>query len=161
MAKPSPKLIDALRETARRIDEGADYHWAHAGKCNCGHLAQVVTGLGPKDIFKRASSSKLSHWTEYANDYCPTSCQPMDELISCLIGLGLERRDLHHLEYLSDVRILMAVPGGMRYLQRNQPGDVSLYLRTWAGLLEIEHKQKAPKCPPQQPTPKDKGFYAK
>jgi len=161
MAKPTLKLILALRETARRIDEGADYHWAHAGKCNCGHLAQVVTGLSPKEIFQRATASKLTRWTEYANDYCPTSCQPMDELISCLMQLGLERRDLHHLEYLSDVRILMAVPGGMRYLQRNQPKDVSLYLRTWAGLLEVEMKNTQQDKQPGASCDLPKGYFIK
>ncbi|MEM8550429.1 MAG: hypothetical protein AAGF10_06525 [Verrucomicrobiota bacterium] len=141
MAKANLKLINALRQTADKLDNGGDYHWAHAGKCNCGHLAQVVTGLGAKDIFLRARASELTEWTEYANDYCPTSGQPVDELIDSLLEIGLERRDLHHLEYLSDVKVLMAVPGGMRYLRRNQPADVALYLRTWAGMLEVQWKE--------------------
>ncbi len=140
MAKARPQLIQALRETARQIDAGADYHWAHAGKCNCGHLAQVITGLSPSEIFQRAQKHELTEWSEYANDYCPASGVPIDDIIQCMLKAGLERRDLHRLEYLSDVRVLMALPGGMRYLRRNQPVDVALYLRTWASLLELELK---------------------
>ncbi|MDP0497873.1 MAG: hypothetical protein Q7Q73_16850 [Verrucomicrobiota bacterium JB024] len=140
MARARPQLIQALRETARQIDEGSDYHWAHAGKCNCGHLAQVITGLTAKEIFQQAQQHELTEWSEYANDYCPSSGVPIDEIIARMLDAGLERRDLHRLEYLSDVRVLMALPGGMRYLRRNQPDDVALYLRTWAGLLEAEYK---------------------
>lgn len=165
MAKPRPQLIRALRETARQIEEGADYHWAHAGKCNCGHLARVITGLSPTEIFQRAQKHELSEWSEYANDYCPASGLPIDDIIEHMMQAGLERRDLHRLEYLSDVRILMALPGGMRYLRRNQPADVALYLRTWAGLLEAEYKAKANRRHARsRPTPCDcpspfQGYY--
>lgn len=161
MAKPNLQLIAALRETARQIDNGADYHWAHAGKCNCGHLAQVITGLSPKEIFQRAKKHELSEWTEYANDYCPASGQPLDEVIDQMLALGLDRRDLHHIEYLSDVRVLMAVPGGMRYLRRNQPDDVALYLRTWAGLLEIEWKEAQQKRAQENAPEQTKGTAGK
>ena len=43
MARPSRRLIDALRATARRLEDGARYEWGHMGRCNCGHLAQTLT----------------------------------------------------------------------------------------------------------------------
>ncbi|QYY36646.1 hypothetical protein [Ruficoccus sp. ZRK36] len=160
MAKARPQLIQALRETARQIERGDGYHWAHAGKCNCGHLAQVITGLSPSEIFQCAQQHELTEWSEYANDYCPSSGLPIDEIISRMMAAGLDRRDLHRLEYLSDVRVLMALPGGMRYLRRNQPADVALYLRTWAGLLEAEYrstrKRRAATEPDYYPS---HGFY--
>jgi len=136
MAKASFNLIAALRETAHRLKSGGDYHWAHVGKCNCGHLAQTVTGLSASAIFQRAREHRLEEWTEYAHDYCPMNGYPMSDVMDALLAIGLEHRDIHHLEYLSDMRVLTRLPGGMRYLRRNQPDDVALYIETWADLLE-------------------------
>lgn len=127
-----------MRLTADRMAEASDYHWAHVGKCNCGHLAQTITGLSASEIFQRARASNLDEWTEYANDYCPLNNEPLDAVINSILEAGLERSDLHRLEYLSDARVLSALPGGMRYLRRSQPKDVALYLNTWANLLEQE-----------------------
>ncbi len=138
MAKANWRLVQILRLTADRIEDTRDYHWAHVGKCNCGHLAQTITGLTSSDLFQRASEDALSEWTEYAKDYCPQTGQPLEEIISAMLEAGLERRDLHRLEYLSDARVLAALPGGMRYLRRYRPADVALYMRTWAKLLEEE-----------------------
>lgn len=138
MAKANWRLIQILRLTADRIEETDDYHWAHVGKCNCGFLAQTITGFSASELFQRARNSKLTEWTEYANDYCAVSGQPLETVISSMMEAGLERCDLHRLEYLSDAEVLSSLPGGMRYLRRNQPADVALYLRTWADLLEEE-----------------------
>lgn len=89
---------------------------------------------------------RLEEWTEYAQDYCPLSGRPLDEVITAMLEAGLERRDLHHLEYLSDARVLAHLPGGMRYLRRHHKADVTLYLRTWAELLEAELAPEEPDC---------------
>ena len=34
MAKSNPELICALRETAERLEGGAQYEWGHMGRCN-------------------------------------------------------------------------------------------------------------------------------
>ena len=138
MAKANWRLIQVLRITADRLTESSDYHWAHVGKCNCGHLAQTITGLSAKAIFHHAHQSNLSEWTEYANDYCPFDNTPMDSVIAAILEVGLVRSDIHRLEYLSDAHVLSALPGGMRYLRRSEPKDVALYLKTWASLLEQE-----------------------
>lgn len=138
MAKANWRLVQILRITADRIEETHDYHWAHVGKCNCGHLAQTITGLSASDLFQKARTDALAEWTEYAKDYCPQTGQPLEEIIAAMLNCGLERRDLHRLEYLSDARVLAQLPGGMRYLRRYRPSDVALYMRTWANLLEEE-----------------------
>ncbi|MEM7675452.1 MAG: hypothetical protein AAF449_05555 [Myxococcota bacterium] len=43
MARPTRTLIDALRNSADRIERGAEYNWTHMGSCNCGHLVQSPT----------------------------------------------------------------------------------------------------------------------
>ncbi|MGF1449573.1 MAG: hypothetical protein ACFB20_09170 [Opitutales bacterium] len=138
MARAHPKLIDLLRDTAARLEQGAHYEWAHAGRCNCGHLAQSLTGLSAEEINRTAAAERLDEWSEFANDYCPHSGLPVDSVIDRMLDAGLELRDIHHLEYLSDKKILGGLPGGFRWLRRNRREDVALYLRTWASLLEEE-----------------------
>lgn len=144
MAKATFRLVSALRETAHRLRQGADYHWAHVGKCNCGHLAQTITGKSSSEIYDNAAGQCLEEWTEYAHDYCPTQGRPLDKIISSLLEIGIEHRDIHHLEYLSDMHVLTKLPGGMRYLRRNQPLDVALYMETWADHLETEMTRVCP-----------------
>ena len=45
------------------------------------------------------------------------------------------------MEYLSDKRVLNALPNGFRYLRKNEKHHVALYMRTWAALLEVELKE--------------------
>ena len=59
-----------------------------------------------------------------------------------VIQQGFQLEDIHHLEYLSDKRVLNALPNGFRYLQRNNRYDVALYMRTWAALLELALKDR-------------------
>ena len=75
MAKPSQHLIDALVETAMRLDQGADYSWGHLGKCNCGHLTQTLTGVSPDDIHRKALG-RGGDWGEVSDEYCSTSGMP-------------------------------------------------------------------------------------
>jgi len=51
--------------------------------------------------------------------------------------VGFSRRDVIHLENLSDKRVLQRLSNGSpRYLQRNNREHVTLYMRTMANLLE-------------------------
>lgn len=138
MAKSNPKLISKLRETASQIESGADYNWGHVGKCNCGHLLQAITPMNSAEIYKQAQTQKLDEWSEYANDYCPASGIPLDNMIDALLDVGLELTDIHHLEYLSNKEVLDALPGGFRYLQKGSKEDAIMYMNTWADLLEVQ-----------------------
>lgn len=132
-----PDLIEALRQTANRLSEGAEYRWTHMGSCNCGHLAQTVTRL-PKEEIHRQALQKAGDWGEQALDFCPTSGYPIDHLIGALIDLGLTREDLWHLERLSDPDVLRRLPVGERELCCRRRNDVVVYLQIWASLLEDE-----------------------
>jgi len=135
MAEPSKSLISALRETARRLSEGAPYQWTHQGKCNCGHLVQTILGLGAAEIHRRGLQ-KPGEWTEHANDYCPVSQHPVDQLIHVLREFGLNPADLAHLEYLTDPNVIKQIPFNRRPLRKNHRDDVVLYLEKWADALE-------------------------
>lgn len=129
------KMIDALTQTADRLEGGAEYNWSHQGNCNCGHLAQTVTTLSQAAIHARALE-KAGDWREKAIDYCPTSHYPIDHIISTILELGFCREDLAHLERLTAPEILQMIPRERKPLRHNHREDVVLYLRTWAERLE-------------------------
>jgi len=135
MARPSIHLVSALRSTAARLAASATYAWGHLGMCNCGHLVQTLCGLAPARIHTIALEGD-GDWETLANAYCPTSGHAIDDVISSLIEAGLTTDDIGHLEKLDDPAILAALPGGLRWLRRNDRADVIAYLEAWATLLE-------------------------
>ena len=128
-------LIQALRDTARRLATEAPYQWGHMGSCNCGHLAQTITSLTKAEIHARALQ-RYGDWERQLVDYCPTSGLPFDQTIDEMLALGFSRQDLTYLEKLGDPAVRAALPFERRNaLRHNQRADVVLYLRTWANLL--------------------------
>ena len=135
MANANSFLINALRQTARNLEAGSEYAWGNHGSCNCGNLLQVITALNRTEILRLAHTG-IGEWTELAEDYCNVSNLPADQLISHLIEAGLTPSDIHNIEYLEDREILERLPGGFRWLKRNERADVILYLDVMASQLE-------------------------
>jgi len=140
MAQPNPKLINAIRKTSLNLREGSPYQWGHMGCCNCGNLAQELSHLSKKEIHEYAMR-KYGNWSDQANEYCPNSGFPLDQVISIMLKAGLSIEDIRHLEKLSDPKILKHLPGKRKHLIHNQREDVILYLNTWADLLEKESRE--------------------
>lgn len=138
MAVATLQLVTALRTTAARLASGSSYQWGHLGMCNCGHLVQTVTTRAPQQIHRLALADREGDWEALANAYCPTSGFPIDDIIGELVALGLTTREIGHLEKLDEPRVLAALPGGHRWLRRNDRDDLVLYLTTWADLLDAE-----------------------
>ncbi len=143
MAKATPLLIEAIRNTARSLETSEKYQWGHMGSCNCGHLAQELTRLNASEIHQRAMQ-KYGDWNEQLNDYCPTSGLLMDDLITEMLHAGFDTDDLKHLERLSDPKILQRLPIKERDLKKNRRDDVVKYLDIWALLLTEEWAEKQP-----------------
>jgi hypothetical protein len=141
MAQANILLIEALRETAARLRNGAHYAWGNHGACNCGNLAQVVTKLSKEEILAYAHTG-IGEWSELAEDYCGITSAPAGLLISKLQEIGLTPTDIHNLEYLEDKNVLQHLPGGFRWLQRNVREDVIVYFETFAVLLEEQLAEK-------------------
>jgi len=135
MAKPSPQLIEALRETALRLRNGAHYAWGHHGACNCGNLLQVITPLTEGEILRYAHTG-IGEWTELADEYCSTTNAPVNLVLSKLEQAGLTPADIHNIEHLTDKEVLNHLPGGFRWLKKNVREDVILYFEAFADLLE-------------------------
>lgn len=137
MANPNKELIHALRETANRLRNGATYAWGNHGACNCGNLLQVITPLSRQEIMSYAQTG-IGEWTELAEEFCGVSQAPVDLLLSKLIEAGLTPSDIHNLEYLDNREVLENLPGGFRWLKRNERNDVIAYFETFADMLEAK-----------------------
>lgn len=135
MAYPNQRLIEALQHTAQRLRDGVAYAWGNHGACNCGNLLQVVTRFSKQEILRYAHSG-IGEWTELAADYCSITGVPVDMMISALQDIGLTPTDIHNIEYLEDKEVLNHLPGGFRWLKRNQREDVIVYMETFASLLQ-------------------------
>ncbi len=135
MAKANIELIEALRDTAKRLRNGADYAWGHHGSCNCGNLLQVITQLSKEEILRYARTG-TGEWTELAEEYCGVTNTPVDMLISELQKLSLTPTDIHNLEYLQDKEVLKHLAGGFRWLKRNLREDVIVYFEAFSNMLE-------------------------
>ncbi|MFC0774131.1 hypothetical protein [Terrimonas alba] len=135
MAKPSIELIEALRETARRLRNGANYSWGHHGACNCGNLLQVITPLTEGEILRYAHTG-VGEWTELAEEYCGVTNSPVSLVMSKLEQAGLTPVDIRHIECLTDREVLEHLPGGFRWLRKNVREDVILYFEAFAAMLD-------------------------
>jgi len=133
MARANERLVEVLRITAARLESGVAYQWSHYGHCNCGHVAQTVTKLSPRDLYE-AAFERPGDWGEQAREFCPTSGYAMDHVLSSLFELGMEPEDVHHLERLDDSRVLRHL--GVQALAYTNRADVVRYMRGWAELLE-------------------------
>src|SRR5436309_3115737 len=145
MATPNRELIDALRRTAARLDSDASYQWGHMGMCNCGHLAQSITGLTSREIHSSALVRE-GDWEQQANDYCPTSGQLIDHILAAMMAIGLTRIDVRHLERLSDPEVVRRT--GKQRLRFNDRDDAVRYMRAWAELLEERRRPGGVSPPP-------------
>ena len=138
MARPSEKLIDALRETANRLETDVAYSWGNLGNCNCGHLTQTLTGLSGDFIHEKALEAGAD-WGELASPRCDITGLEVEPLVRSLLAEGLSLDDIGHLEDLSDPRVLQAVPPSFpRYLARNDRDHAVAYMRAWADVLSDE-----------------------
>jgi hypothetical protein len=135
MAKPTVQLIDALRNTAKRLCSSGEFRWTHMGRCICGHLAQTITRFTPVQIHAMALQ-KAGDWEQQTYDYCPSSKYRIDFVIQSMLDLGLNRQDIACLEKLSDVRVLRYL--GVTHLDYRSAGDAVCYLNAFADILETE-----------------------
>ncbi len=159
MAAASLTLVRALRRTADRLaTTSARYDWAHFAHCNCGQLAQTITGLAPSEIF-RAASEERGDWAEQAFTFVPPDygdrpaldegaweprdlgrCEVTEQSMSSVFGqlraAGLTASDIGNLERLSDAEIRRYMGNNTVEFPFSRRQNVIDYLRAWADLLE-------------------------
>lgn len=161
----------ALRETAARLSrEDVTYRWASFAHCNCGHLAQTITGLPPDEIQRRAMRRE-GDWAAQARDRsvrgfpvfdygdrpaldegawepenigaCQVTGAPLDEILDQMCALGLSASDVGHLERLSDPLVRRRLGNNTEYFPHHRRENVVAYLEAWADLLEERTQPEA------------------
>ena len=169
MAQASLRLIQALRETAARLERDSTvYRWSQLAHCNCGHLAQTITGLPPSAIHEAAARHR-GDWAEQARtvapaaahesahlDYgdrpaldegawepedlmaCPVAERSMSAIFAELLAVGLEPADIGALERLDDPAVRRRLGTSTSHFLHSDRKNVVAYLRAWAALLEEE-----------------------
>ena len=124
------RLIEILTETAERLRDGAPYKWTHQGSCNCGHIAQTITGLNSDEIHRIALTGE-GEWRDHAATLCASSGLAVDNLIASLLSVGLTI-EAWALEWLSDPAVQMAA--------RVSPGPITQaqlgVFETWVQALK-------------------------
>ncbi len=161
MAYPSTRLVVALRETAARLArEDVVYRWASFAHCNCGHLAQTITGLDPNESAMRregdwgrqardASSRRLPDfdfgdrpaldegaWEPENVGACQITGAPLDEVLGRMYALGLTPEDVGHLERLSSPDVRRRLGNNTVHFSHSERENVVAYLSAWADVLE-------------------------
>ncbi len=139
------------------------YEWSSFAYCNCGHLAQTITGLDPKEIQRRAMRRE-GDWGSQARDVQPKrfpefdygdrppldegawepedvgACQVtgtrLDEVLEQMYELGLTPADVGHLERLSGPTVRRHLGNSTDYFAHHQRENVVAYFNAWADLLE-------------------------
>ena len=135
MTIPKVELIEAIRNTAKKLKNGSNYQWGHMGSCNCGLLVQELTSLSKAEIHAFAME-RYGDWSKQVEEYCPASQLPIDEIIHVMIQAGLTSNDIKNLEKLSDREVLSRLPEAQIPLRYNVRDDVVNYLMAWSGLIE-------------------------
>jgi hypothetical protein len=128
-------LATALRITAARLEAGAPYAWTHMGACNCGHLAQTLTGMTPAAI-RAAAHEKRGDWAEQARDYCGATGYAIDDIFAVMVAAGATVHQIADLERLGDERVLTRAGLPRRDVDRKCRDHVVRYMRAWADLLD-------------------------
>ncbi len=164
MATPSARLVTALRETATRLRrEEVTYRWSSFAHCNCGHLAQTISGFSAEDIQRRAMrregdwGSQAKHvathgfpdfdfgdrpaldegaWEPEDVGACRATGAPLDEILAHMYAIGLRPEDVAHLERLTDPVVRRRLGNNTQYFPHHRRENVIAYLEAWASVLE-------------------------
>lgn len=177
MARASRPLIEAIRATAVRLERaGTHYRWSHFAHCNCGQLAQTLTGWSPETLYEAATAQR-GDWAEQAHaaratwpDYgdrpaldegawqpedlgaCTVSHRRMSELFDILAQWGLSPQDVAFLERLEDPVVRRRLGTNTVDFHHSDRKNVTAYLRAWAEVLEAQlERDEPPAATPQLP----------
>jgi hypothetical protein len=151
----TPRAAEALREAADHIEANPDnYDWHIPEQCNCGILAQKLTGLDTADL-NEALSNGVRCNDEYIGHYglwrsfnaeqaavCQTTGLTVTHIAKHLIAEGFTNDDLDDIESLgnSDVLSVTGTFTDARYgMPKAVPENVVRYFRAMADLITEAH----------------------
>ncbi len=83
---------------------------------------------------------KSGDWKDQSIEHCGSTGYTIDHIIDSILAYGLKRKDLAHIERLSDPAIRSHIPFEKRKnLNFKNREDVILYFNTWAKMIEDEY----------------------
>lgn len=178
MARASLRLVQALRETAARLERtDTVYRWSQLAHCNCGHLTQTITGLSPGAIHEAAARHR-GDWAEQARtvarvdapsfspDYggrpaldegawepedlgiCPVAELRMSQIFAELSAWGLDAADVSALERLDDPVVRRRLGTHTVDFLHSDRRNVVAYLKAWASVLEEQLAERVARGEP-------------
>jgi hypothetical protein len=102
------------------------------GSCNCGHLAQTVTGY-TKEQVQSLALERGGDWSEQSAGYCEGTGLALEDIMDAMLRIGLTTEDVAALERLSDPAIVECAGRPLDFKRRE---DAVTYLEAWADLLQ-------------------------
>jgi hypothetical protein len=122
MNNKKEKLINGLRLSISALtNDTIIYDWHQQESCNCGVVAQAITGI-KRDKLKLKFSEQISEklndikykddkkvqltWRNAVKYLCPITGLSNIEILDRLHGAGLSKEDMVHLEYMNNPAIL-------------------------------------------------------
>ena len=140
------ELATQLRKTATRLKAADDYRWTHQGRCNCGFLAQTLTGHTAARIHQMAVQAE-GEWKDHAAAFCENSGMAIDLVIKEMLSFGLTVDDLADLEYLRAPDVVRWMPSNQKHPDYRRKEDVVAYFETWASVIEARETYGTPPMP--------------
>lgn len=143
--KPTPVLIKALRKVASDLRQGAIYSWQNSARCNCGLLAQAITGMSVHDL-AIATLHWSGPWTSKVK--CMSTGCLLHDIVQELMAAGVEPEDFERIEYLD--RGWHDCPGQGEYWQQRE--NVIRWMEAEADRLEAQLAPVSALVVPPAPT---------
>ena len=101
--------------------------------CNCGNLAQTITGLDA-DAIHEAAYTQSGDWGQQGREYCRTSGLPIARVVREMLDAGLEPTDFEYVERLTHPHVLKRLEEG-ETLHHTSREDTIRFMELWAEIL--------------------------
>lgn len=117
MENKKDKLIKSLNLVINSLkNDTIHYDWESQSSCNCGIVAQAITGMNRKEIaqaygevntaLKNIDKDISRTWKNGVKYFCPITGEPMFKIFKDLFDNGLTKEDIVHLEFMDNPAIL-------------------------------------------------------
>lgn len=142
--------LEALKHAIQELKAGKFYKWTEMSACNCGIVAQSVTGYDSQTLHKKIhDGTMIDLWGESAVA-CGVSGLPINEVLQALFDAGFTKAEIQSLEQCSDGRVLAEAgidlrkpcyQDGKRTSHKAHKKTLIKYLEAWVRLIEREQPQ--------------------